>query len=164
MRFDVTRKAFPLGSDFVIRNADGTPCYFIDGRAVSLRNKMLFLNMEGELLALIRRKLLAVGATFVILRRGNERARIRRRMFPMFAHRFEVATAGDLQIVVRGDFRANEFQLRRRDSDHLLARVSSRWDPSRASYGVEMDDEADEVLILATCAVIDLVLRDEMPR
>ena len=164
MRFEVTRRSFPLGNDFIIRNDTGAECYFVDGRAVSLRHKLLFLDMDGDLLAVIRHRLVSWGTTWLVIRKGNERARIRKNVFPVHRHRFDVTTTGALHMVVRGDFHGREFVLRRFENQHQLARVSSHWGEKRAAYSVEMSDEADPVLILSTCVAIDLTLHDELPR
>jgi uncharacterized protein YxjI len=44
--------------------------------------------------------------------------------------------------------------------DHLVARISKRWFSFNDSYGIEIADDEDQVLLLCTAVVIDMVCHD----
>jgi uncharacterized protein YxjI len=48
MRYILRKKLFSLGSDFTIRDADGNDRFFIDGKVFTLRDQLVFQDMNGN--------------------------------------------------------------------------------------------------------------------
>ena len=63
MRYIMKQKILSLGNDFRIRNEAGEDVFLVDGRALSIGDKLSFQDMAGKELAFIRQKLLAWGPT-----------------------------------------------------------------------------------------------------
>jgi LURP-one-related len=60
------QKLWAWGDDFVIKDEAGQDRFFVDGKALSLGDKLSFQDMKGNELAFIQQKLLAWGPTYEI--------------------------------------------------------------------------------------------------
>ncbi|MEO7931576.1 MAG: LURP-one-related family protein [Chthoniobacterales bacterium] len=155
MRYLMTQKLFCLGDDFTIRNEAGEDVYLVDGKAFSFGDKLSFLDMAGRELAFIRQKLFAWGPTYEIHRDGTLVAVVKKEIFTLFRCRFTVDVEGPDDLEAQGDFMDHAYTFS--CGSRQVAEVSKKWFTLRDSYGVEIADEADAVLILASTVVIDMV-------
>ena len=48
MRYMMKKKMWSIGNDFTIKDADGRDAFFIDGKALSLRDQMIFEDATGN--------------------------------------------------------------------------------------------------------------------
>ena len=65
---------------------------------------------------------------------------------------------GDLK--VKGDFIGHDFTIER-DGDRV-AEVSKKWFTLRDTYGVEVENRADSVLVLAVIVAVDSLMADSL--
>jgi uncharacterized protein YxjI len=149
------QKLFSWGDDFTIKNEEGADLFFVDGKAFSIGNKLSFQNMQGEELAFIQQKLLAWGPTYQIFRNGSLAAIVKKELFTLFRCRFTVDVPGPDDLEAAGDFLDMEYTFTR--GSNVVAEVSKRWFKWSDTYGVDVSDGEDEVLILASTVVIDMV-------
>lgn len=159
MRYVMKQKIFSWGDDFVIRDESGRDAYFVDGKAFSLGNQLSFQDMQGNELALIRQKLLAWGPTYEIHGRGQLRAVVKKAVFTFFHCSFSVDVPGPDDLEATGGFTDHEYTFTR--GGRTAAVVSKRWFAWTDTYGVDIADGEDEVLILASTAVIDMACHEE---
>jgi uncharacterized protein YxjI len=159
MLYVMQEKFFALGDDFVIRDRDGRDVYLVDGRAWSLGDKLAFRDMAGNELAFIRQKLLSWGPTYEIHRNGQLQAMVKKSLFTLLRHRFTVDVEGPDDLEAQGDFFDHEYAFRRGGRE--VAAVSKRWLSLRDTYGIDVAEGEDDVLILASAVVIDLVLHED---
>ena len=143
------------GDDFTIRNAEGEDVYHVDGKVFSVGDKLTLRNTQGEELAFIDQKLLSLGRQYEIIRGGRTVAVVKKHMFTLFRARFTVDVPGPDDLEARGDFLDHEYTFERGGRE--VARVSKQWFSLSDTYGIDIDDGEDEVLILASAIVIDLV-------
>ena len=155
MRYVLKQKFWSWGDDFKIRDADGKDVFFVDGRAFSWGDKLSFQDMQGNELAFIRQKLLAWGPTYFIEREGRVFAEVRKHLFTLLRCKFTVDVPGPDDLEARGDFIDREYSIERHG--RRIAEVSKRWFSWTDTYGVDIDAGEDDVLILATAVVIDMV-------
>jgi uncharacterized protein YxjI len=153
MRYVLKQKLLSWGDDFVIKDEGGTDRFFVDGKAISLGDKLSFQDMDGNELAFIRQRLLAWGKTYEIYRDGQLAAVVKKELFAFLHHRFMVDVPGPDDLEAEGDFLDREYEFRRGGS--VIAVVSKRWFSWTDTYGVEIADGEDDVLILASAVVID---------
>jgi len=154
MRFQMKQKLFAWGDDFVIRGADDNPAYFVDGKAFSVGKQLSFQDMSGHELAFIRQKLLAWGPTYEIYRDGNLAAVVKKELFTLFKCRFTVDVPGPDDLTAEGAFTDHEYTLSRGDRE--VATVSKQWFTFADTYGVDVVEGEDPVLVLASTVVIDM--------
>ena len=155
MRYVLKQKFWSWGDDFTIKNAAGQDVFFVDGRAFSLGNKLSFQDMHGNELAFIRQKLLSWGPTYEITHNGALVAVVKKQLFTFFNCRFTVDVPGPDDLEASGNFLDREYTFQR--GGRAVAQVSKQWFTWTDTYGVEVADSEDHVLILASAVVIDMV-------
>ena len=147
-----------MGDDYRIKDQAGRDCFYVDGKAFSFGDKLSFLDMAGSEVAFIDQKLLAWGPTYEIYRDGQLFAVVKEKLWTFLKNRFTVDVGadgpgpGDLE--VEGDFLDLEYQFLR--DGGVAAQVSKKWFSWSDTYGVDVADGEDDVLILACTVVVDL--------
>ena len=149
------QKLFAWGDDFYIRDAAGSELFFVDGKALSFGDQLSFKTLDGQELAFIRQKLLSWGATYEIYRDGALAAVVKKELFTFFRCTFMVDVPGPDDLQARGDFMDHEYLFER--GNNTVAAVSKQWFSWSDTYGVDIADAEDQILILAATVVIDMV-------
>jgi uncharacterized protein YxjI len=152
-RYQMRQKWMSWGDDYTVANEMGQQRFHIDGRALSLGSKLSFKDMDGNELAFIAQKLLAWGPTFEIYRGEDRVAVIKKSLFTLFRAEFTVDVPGPDDLVAQGNFWEYEYEFTR--GNRQVAQVSKRFFSLTDSYGIEVDDSEDDILILAAAVVID---------
>jgi uncharacterized protein YxjI len=158
MRYLMKQKFFSLGGAFYIKDETGRDVFEVQGRALSFGHQLSFLDMAGNELAFIRQKLLSWGPTYEIYRDEQLFAVVKKELFTFFKHVFTVDVPGPDDLVAEGDFMDLEFTFFR--SDRAIALVSKQWFSWTDTYGVEIVEDVDDLIILASAIVIDMVRAD----
>ncbi|MGI8785856.1 MAG: LURP-one-related/scramblase family protein [Acidobacteriota bacterium] len=156
------QKILAWGDDFIVRNEAGKEVFFIDGRAFSIGKKLSFQDMSGNELAFIRQKLLSWGPTYEITRNGEHVATVKKKHFTLFRCKFSVDVPGPDDLEAQGSFLDYDYKFTR--GNRLAAEVSKRWFSVRDTYGIDIPDGEDDLLILASAVVIDMVCHDDQDR
>ena len=159
MRYVLKQKLFSWGDDFKIKNEAGEDVFFVDGKVFTIGDKLSFQDLNGNELAFIRQKLLSWGPTYQIYRNGDLAAVVKKHLFTLFRCKFTVDVPGPDDLEAAGDFWHHEYSFRRGDRE--VAWVSKRWFSWSDTYGVEIADGEDAVLLLASTVVIDMVCHQE---
>lgn len=154
MRYVMKQKMFAFGDDFTIKDEQGQDRYFVDGKMLSIGDKLAFKDMQGNELARIEQKVLSIGKVYRIFRDDRQVATVKKKIFTFFRDVFDVedAAAGDLD--AKGDFIDREYQFTR--DGQPIATVSKRFFSWTDTYGVDIAEGEDDVLILACTVVIDM--------
>ena len=154
MRYVMRQKFFSWGDDFTIQNDSGEDVYFVDGKAFSLGDQLSFQDMQGNELAFIRQELMAWGPTYEIYSHGELRAVVKKSLFTFFHCTFSVDVPGPDDLEATGGFTDHEYTFQR--GGRVAATVSKQWFAWTDTYGVDVAEGEDDVLILAATVVIDL--------
>jgi uncharacterized protein YxjI len=162
MRYVMKQKLFAWGDDFRIENDRGDDVFYVDGRAFSIGNKLAFQDLHGNELAFIRQKLLSFGPAYEITRGGALLAVVKKHLFTLFRCKFTVDVPGPADLEAQGSFLDLEYAFSR--GDQKVAEVSKRWFRWTDTYGVDIADEEDDVLILAATVVIDMICHADNER
>jgi len=155
MRYLMKQKLFCFGDDFVIKNEAGDDVFFVDGKVFTLGQKLSFQDMQGKELVFIQQKLLSWGPTYEIYRDGELAAVVKKHLFTLFRCAFTVDVPGPDDIEAQGSFLDMEYTFTR--GGRRVAEVSKRWFSFGDTYGVDVADCEDVILILASTVVIDMV-------
>ena len=147
------QKLLSWGDDYVIKDEEGRELYLVDGRAISWGGQLSFKDMDGRELAFIRQKMFKLSPTYEIYRSGTLAAVVKQELFALIHHRFTVDVPGPDDLEAKGDFLDHEYVFTRGDRE--VATVSKRWFAWADTYGVEVADGEDDVLILASAVVVD---------
>lgn len=160
MRYLMQQQFFSLGGAFRVKNDEGQEVFSVEGAPFGFGHQLTFRDAAGRELAFIRQKLLSWGPTYEIYRDGQLFAVVRKELFSFFKHVFTVDVPGPDDLDAEGDFRDLEFTFSR--GGRTVAAVSRRWFSWADTYGVEIVEGEDDVLILASCVVIDMVRADRV--
>ena len=148
------QEVFCIGDDYTVKDGAGTDVFYIDGRVFSLGNKLSFQDMEGKELAFIRQKHLTWGPTYEITRGGQLAAVVKKSLFTLFRCQFTVDVPGPADLLAEGDFFDHEYTFTCRGNP--MAQVSKRYFAFKDTYGIDVDEGQDDVLVIASAVVIDL--------
>jgi uncharacterized protein YxjI len=155
VRYMMRERILSWGDDFTIKDADGNDAYHVDGRAFSFGDKLRFKDNGGNELVFIDQKLLSIGAQYELIRGGKTVAVVKKHLFSPFRARFTVDVPGPDDLEAQGNFLDHEYAFERGGRE--VARVSKKWFRLADTYAVDIEDGQDDVLILASAVVIDLV-------
>ena len=155
MRYLMKQKLFCFGDDFTIKSEAGDDVYFVDGKVFTLGKKLSFQDLHGQELAFIQQKLLSWGPTYEIYREGQLAAVVKKHLFTLFRCAFTVDVPGPDDIEAQGSFLDMEYTFTR--GGRQVAEVSKRWFSVGDTYGVDIADGEDQILLLASTVVIDMV-------
>lgn len=149
------QKLFSWGDDFIIKDEKGEEAFFVDGKAFSIGSKLSFQDMQKNELAYIRQKLFAWGPTYEITRGGVLAAVVKKHLFTLLRCKFTIDVPGPDDLEAQGSFLDMEYTFSR--AGQTVAEVSKRWFSWSDTYGVDVHEGEDDVLILASTVVIDMV-------
>lgn len=157
MKYQLKQKMWSPGSDFVIKDEHEQPVYIVDGEAFSWGDKLSFQDMQGTELAYISQKLLTLKPKYEIFRDGELFAEVIQE-FSWFKKKFTLDVPGPNDYEIDGSFWDHEYTFRR--SGGTVATVSKKLWSWSDIYGVEIAEDEDDVAILSTVVVIDLICND----
>jgi len=154
MRYIMKQKVFSLGDKFAIQNEKGEDTFFVSGEVFSLGHELSFGDSQGNELLLIKQKLLSWGPTYELYRGEEHVATIKKEMFTLFQCTFDIHIdqLGDLE--AQGNLSDHEYSVTR--DGEPVAQISKQWFSWADTYGVDIADGEDPLLILASTVVIDM--------
>ena len=162
MRFVLRDKLFGIGDDLTIADDHGREAYFVDGKLLSLGRRLEIKDPSTrEVLAVIQQRLIALLPTFEIHLPGRVNVTIAKRI-SLLTDRLKIDVPGPGDLEVYGDLFHHEYAISRRGRE--IAHVSKRWVALVDSYGVEVEEGEDPLLILASAVVIDELLDERRDR
>jgi uncharacterized protein YxjI len=160
MRYLIQERIFSLTNDFWIEDENGNRAFYVDGKALTLRETFELRDAAGALRAVIHKKVFALRDTMNIEDETGVVATVRPALFSPFRHRYEIDLAGGARLEAVGNFVDKDWQIVGGD-DQLVAQISRQWFRVRDTYGVDVAPGADDAVILAIAVCIDRIHEDE---
>lgn len=154
MRYMMKDKFWSVGGEYFIKDENETDVYRVRGKAFSWGNKLSFQDMTERELAFISQELWIIGPKYEIYRDGKLFAEVMREP-SWIKSRFTLDVPGPNDYSITGSFWQDEYVFERLGRE--VAWVSKEYWPWRDIYGIDIVEGEDDVTILATCVVIDLV-------
>jgi uncharacterized protein YxjI len=155
----IRERLFRLGEDSDITDEAGQPVLRVDGKVLSVRNRLILRDPAGREAGQVHRKLAALRPTYEITIDGKNVAEVRKHLLTPFGERFTIAVHGAGDMEIDGDLFSHEFTIDR--DGHTVATISKRWLSMTASYAVEVAPGEDDLLILASVLALDLAIDAE---
>jgi len=153
-RYQMRQRMFSIGDDYTIENDRGEHVFKLDGKALRVRKTILFKDMDGRELVKIQERMLHVRDSMEIEGPDGKRlAMVHKALITPLRERWVVDVEDGPDLRAQGNFVDHEYTIER-DGDKV-AEVSKRWFRVRDTYGVEVAPGENDILILATTAVID---------
>jgi uncharacterized protein YxjI len=159
MRYLVRERIFSITDDFWITDENGDKVFYVDGKALRLRETFELKDRAGNVLATIRKRLLALRDTMDIEHDGSVVATVRKAFFSPLQHRYLVDLSDGTQLEAVGNFIDKEWEISA--VGRLVARVSRQWFRVRDTYGVEIVPGENDALIISIAVCIDRLHEDE---
>ena len=159
-RYQMRQRMLSIGDDYVIENDRGDRVFRLDGKALRLRKTILFEDMDGRELCKIQERMLRIKDSMEIEGPDGERiAIVKKAMITPLRERWIVKLDDGPDLHVQGNIVDHEYRLERDGAK--IAEVSKRWFRVRDTYGVEVSPGEDDVLMLATAAVLDTMVHPD---
>jgi uncharacterized protein YxjI len=153
-RYQLRQRMISIGDDYIIENDRGERVFKLDGKALRVRKTILFEDMDGRELCKIQERMLRVRDSMEIEGPdGNRIALVHKAMITPFRERWVVKVDDGPDLRVQGNIVDHEYTIERDGAK--VAEVSKRWFRVRDTYGVEVAPGENDILILATAAVLD---------
>ncbi|MEN8235804.1 MAG: LURP-one-related family protein, partial [Actinomycetota bacterium] len=144
-RYQMRQKMVSIGDDFWIENDRGERAFKVDGKALRIRKTLKFEDAQGNELAKIQERVARIRDTMKVEGPdGSTLATVKKAMITPLRERYTVSTAaGDLKI--HGNILDHEYEM---ESDgHKVAEVSKKWFRVRDTYGVEIAQGQEDIII-----------------
>lgn len=153
-RYVMREKLVSIGDDFWIEDEQGQKTFKVDGKALRVRDTLKFKDRQGNVLAQIQEKKVRVKDTMEVEDAdGKTVAKVKKALISPVRDRFTVKIADGPDLNVQGNILDHEYSIG--EGRSKVAQVSRKWFRVRDSYGVEMEEGQDDIIILAVTVCID---------
>ena len=157
MQYRMKEKLWSFADKYNIEDASGNPVYYVDGKAFSFGKKLSFCDISGKELAFISQHVFSFVKHFDVYRQGELFAEITKDL-AFFKQSFTVDVPGPNDYSVEGKFWTYEYEFKRKNQ--TVASVSKSYFSWADAYGIDIQEGEDDIMILATAVVIDLVCHE----
>ncbi len=156
-RFRMREKLISIGDDYWIEDESGNKAFKVDGKAMRMRDSWVLEDASGNEVATIQEKKMSIRDKIKIELAGGREATVKKAMVGI-RDRFIVEVDGGEDLKVHGNIVDHEYDIDR-DGDKI-AEISKKWFRMRDTYGVEVEHDADTVLVLAVTVAVDSFSHD----
>ena len=152
--YRMREKLVSIGDDYWIEDEHGQRVYKVNGKAMRVRDTMVLEDAAGnELLKIQERKLRVRDTMEIEDANGDNVATVKKALITPLRDRFDVDVTGGPDLEVHGNIVDHEYRIT--DGDTKVAEVSKKWFRVADTYGVEVTEGQNPVLVLAIAAVLD---------
>lgn len=153
-RYQMRQKMIAIGDDFWIEDERGQRVFKVDGKALRVRQTLVFEDANGRELCRIQERMLRIKDSMEIEGPNGERiAMVKKALITPVRERWVVKVENGPDLEVHGNILDHEYTIG--EGRDKVAEVSKRWFRLRDSYGVAIDPGQNDVLILAVAVCID---------
>ena len=155
-RFQMREKLISIGDDYWIEDDAGERAFKVNGKVARIRDSWVLEDPQGREVATIREQKLSVRDAIKIDVGGRE-ATVKKALVGI-RDRFHVEVEHGEDLTVKGNIVDHEYEIER--DGKQIAEVSKKWLRARDTYGVEVADPADVVLVLTVTVAVDALAHD----
>ncbi|SHN46477.1 LURP-one-related/scramblase family protein [Cryptosporangium aurantiacum] len=152
----IKERFFDIGDDYDITDEAGRKVLHVDGKVLSLRNRLVIEDPSGREVASVHRHLVSIRPTYEVRIGGEKAAEVRKKLFTPFRERFTIDVPGPDDLEMTGNLFDHEFVIERGGRE--VAAVSKRWVSIRDTYAVNIAPGENDLLILAGVLALELAL------
>jgi uncharacterized protein YxjI len=155
-RYQMRQRLVSIGDDYNIDNDRGEHAFKVDGKALRVRNTLIFEDPRGHELCKIQERMLRVKDTMEIEGpNGENLATVKKALITPIRERWSVKIANGPDLDVQGNILDHEYTIE--EGRHKVAEVSKKWFRVADTYGVEIEPGQNDVVILATTVAVDMM-------
>lgn len=152
----IRERLLAIGNDLDITDDDGRTVFHVDGKVLSMRDRLEVQDASGREVASVHRRLVSLRPTYEITIDGEKAAQVRKALFTPFREKFTIDIPGPDDLQMTGNLLDHEFTVER--GGQQVASVSKSWLSLRDTYGVQVVDGENHLLILASVLALDLAM------
>lgn len=158
MQYTLTQDFLSSEDRFTIIGDADQPAYRVRGKALAWGETLSFQAPDGTELASISQEMESRRPKFTIFRGGGKFAEITKD-FSWFRSKFTLDIPGPNDYTIKGSLSDRKYTFQR--SGRVVATVSKTAVALSDTYTVEIAEDDDDVAVLATVVVIDLISHNE---
>ncbi|WP_370574486.1 LURP-one-related/scramblase family protein [Methanomethylovorans sp.] len=152
-RFKMRQRFFTIGDRFFIENEQGDKVFQVENKVLRLRKTLNFQDMQGNDIYKIQEKLVRIRDTMEIEKDGQVVAEVHNALITPLRDRWKISVPGGEDLTAKGNILNHEYKILR--GDQVIGAVSKGWFRIRDTYGVDVSNTEDALLILAITVAID---------
>ncbi len=157
--YKMHEKLISIGDDYWIENEAGEREFYVDGKALRLRDTLIIKDLQGNELYKLKEKLLRVRDTMDVLdANGKTAATIKKALIAPLRDRWKVEVTNGPEMDIQGNILDHEYKIEA--GREKIAEVSKKWFRIRDIYGVEIEPGKNNALILTIAAALDQMVHD----
>ena len=158
-RYQMREDLISIGDDFWIENENGQRVYRVDGKVLRISKTYVFLDLAGNTLCRIKERLLTIKDTMEIEdSEGKEMAVVKKALISPLRDRWGVNVRNGPDLDIRGNILDHEYSISQ--GRRKIAEVSKKWFRLTDTYGVEIAEGQNDVLILAIAIAMDAMTHE----
>jgi uncharacterized protein YxjI len=152
--YQMRQKMVSIGDDYWIENDRRERVFKVDGKALRVRQTLIFEDREGREQFKIQERMLRVKDSMEIEDAGGKRAAmVKKALITPVRERWTVKVADGPDLEVQGNLLDHEYSIG--EGRDKVAEVSKKWFRVADTYGVQIEQGQNEALMLAVAVCID---------
>ncbi|HEY1297370.1 MAG TPA: LURP-one-related family protein [Chloroflexota bacterium] len=152
--YQMRQKLVSIGDDYWIENDRGERMFKVDGKALRVRQTLIFEDRDGRELCKIQERMLRIKDSMEIEDAGGQRmAMVKKALITPLRERWVVNVADGPDLEVQGNIVDHEYTIG--EGRDKVAEVSKKWFRVADTYGVQIEQGQNDALILAVTVAID---------
>lgn len=156
MKYYVKQKVFTLKDKFFIKDFEQNDIYQVEGKFISISNKLRLLKMDGTEVLNSKKKLFKIFPLYEIFTpEGGLMASIQKKF--SIKPKFDVQM-GNLELKVQGSFFAHSFSIYKEGD--VIASIEKKVFAFGDSYEIDIEDDSNLELLLFIVVIIDQVIHE----
>jgi uncharacterized protein YxjI len=156
MKYIIRQKLISLNDRYVVQDENENEKYSIRRQVISLFRRYLIINTEGNVKSQITKKILTILPRFDIALDDGTKAVVKKK-FKLFGHSYDIITQSG-KYTMNGDYFGHEFEILK--DEQVVAKVSKKWISWSDTYGVEVNDNQNDLLLLSIIITLDVSIHE----
>ncbi len=156
--YKMREKMLSIGDDFWIETGSGQRAFFVDGKALRVRETLEIKDPQGTVLLKLKAKLVTIRDVMTIERGDETVATVKKALISPLRDQFTVEFKDGSEWKVQGNIVNHEYEID--GPGGRIAKVSKAWFRIRDTYGVDVAPNNDDAMVLAVAIVVDQMSHD----
>jgi uncharacterized protein YxjI len=153
-RYQMRQNLVSIGDDYWIENDRGERVFKVDGKALRVRQTLFFDDRDGRELYKIQERMLRIKDSMEIEDANGQRAAmVKKALITPIRERWTVSVADGPDLEVQGNIVDHEYNIG--EGRDKIAEVSKKWFRIADTYGVQIEQGQNDLLILAVTVALD---------
>ena len=155
-QYKMRQKLVSIGDDFWIENQRGERVFKVDGKMLRVRDTLIFEDARGQELCKIQEKVARVKDSMEIEGPNGQRmAMVKKALITPLRERWVVKVGDGPDLEVQGNLLDHEYSIG--EGRDKIAEVSKKWFRIADSYGVQIEQGQNDILVLAVTVAVDMM-------